>query len=45
MDSDFNGGFGGMLGFSASDCNELMMQGIAPRNDEAGAVLAALNGY
>jgi len=34
---------GGMFGFSASDCEELMMQGIKPWDDEAGAALAVLN--
>lgn len=45
-DSDVSDDFGhGMYGFSASDCDELMMQGIKPWDDEAGDALAVLNGY
>lgn len=41
-DSDYFGGYGG---FSRSDCEELMMQGVKPWDDDAGDVLAVLNGY
>ncbi|EIW74040.1 TPR-like protein [Coniophora puteana RWD-64-598 SS2] len=36
---------GGVLGFSASDVEELAMQGIKPWDDEAADALAVLNGY
>jgi len=34
----------GYGGFSGADVNELLCQGIKPWDDDAGAVLAALNG-
>lgn len=37
---------GGMYGFSASECDELLMQGVKPWDEDAGDVLAALaDGY
>lgn len=35
----------GMCGFSASDCEELLCQGIKPWDPEAGAALMVLNGF
>lgn len=35
---------GGMMGFSGAECDELLMQGVKPWDDDAMAVMAALNG-
>ena len=35
---------GGMCGFTASEVNELLCQGVKPWDDDAGAVMAALSG-
>lgn len=34
----------GMLGFTGSECFELLCQGVKPWDEDAGAVMAALNG-
>jgi len=39
-------GFGkGMMGFSAAECDELLMQGIKPWDDDAGAAASVLFGH
>lgn len=44
-DDDDDDEFGpGMLGFTGSECYELMSQGVKPWDDDAGDVLAVLNG-
>lgn len=45
-DEDEYGGsaFGGACGFSGADVEDLLAQGVKPWDDDAGAVLAALNG-
>jgi len=43
-DDDMEDDEEGMLGFSASDVMELAAQGVHPWDDDAGAVLDALNG-
>lgn len=37
--------FGSCNGFSGADVEDLLAQGVKPWDDDAGAVLAALNGY
>jgi tetratricopeptide (TPR) repeat protein len=41
---EFDDGAGGCYGFSGADVEELAMQGVKPWDDDAGAVMAALNG-
>lgn len=43
-DESMYGFGGGMLGFSGRDCDELLMQGVKPWDDDAADVLAVLNG-
>ena len=39
-------GFGrGMMGFSAAECDELLMQGIKPWDDDAAAAASVLFGH
>ena len=44
-DSDDDSDGGGMFGFSGSDVEELLCQGIKPWDPEARAALMVLNGY
>lgn len=39
------GSYGGGYGHSAADCDELLMQGARPWDDDAGAVMGALRGH
>jgi hypothetical protein len=42
---DSEGDDGGMLGFSASECDDLLCQGVKPWDDDADSVLGYLGGY
>lgn len=44
-DDEYESAFGACNGFSGADVEELLSQGVKPWDDDAGAVLAALNGY
>lgn len=43
-EDDSDGGGGGMCGFTASECEELLCQGVKPWDSDAENVLMALNG-
>lgn len=44
-DDEYGSPFGAACGFSGAEVGELLSQGVKPWDDDAGAVLAALNGY